>query len=51
MIPYEITIEWKSNKSKGSKKFFDKSPAFIAGYCQRMIDKGCIVTIEDVIKK
>ena len=50
MLPYEIKVEWYTqmyynNKQVateviGSKIFYDKSPAYIAGYCQHFSDKG-----------
>ena len=60
MLPYEIKVEWYTqmyynNKQVateviGSKIFYDKSPAYIAGYCQHFSDKGYKVCITDVVK-
>tara|TARA_B100001250_G_scaffold62916_1_gene49345 strand:- start:11058 stop:11273 length:216 start_codon:yes stop_codon:yes gene_type:complete len=58
MLPYEIKVEWYTqmyynNKQvatevMGSKVFYDKSPAYVAGYCQHFADKGYGVCIIDV---
>ena len=58
MKPSEIKVEWyyegyySDNKKHaaeimGSKVLYDKSPEYIAGFCQAKADQGFGVSVED----